>query len=181
MQRKLFKEMPFGTIVMDPPWSETGGGGRGAQNHYKTHNKKEIFQIVQTSPAWVPAKDSHLWVWTTSTSLPDALWLIWALGYKYKSSAVWVKRKAGKLQIGMGQYTRHCHEMLLLGTHGKAVMPPKNALPPSVLFAERTAHSVKPEKAYDMIERVSPGPYMEMFARRSARSGWAFWGNEVEA
>jgi hypothetical protein len=86
----------------------------------------------------------------------------------------------GNLQIGLGQYMRHAHEWLLLGTRGRAMIPePANRMP-SVIFAERTKHSKKPQEAYGLIERASPGPRLEMFAREP-RDGWDVWGNEVAA
>lgn len=33
---------------------------------------------------------------------------------------------------------------------------------------------------YEVIERVSPGPYLELFARRH-RHGWDSWGNEIDS
>jgi N6-adenosine-specific RNA methylase IME4 len=41
----------------------------------------------------------------------------------------------------------------------------------------RGEHSAKPEAFLDLVEQVSPGPYLEMFARRN-RLGWDTWGNE---
>ncbi|MHC4864654.1 MAG: MT-A70 family methyltransferase [Planctomycetota bacterium] len=82
------------------------------------------------------------------------------------------------LQIGLGQYMRHAHEWLLLGTRGKAMVPETKDRMQSVIFAPRTTHSTKPQEAYDMIERVSPGPRLEFFARQS-RDGWTVFGNEV--
>ena len=82
------------------------------------------------------------------------------------------------VQVGLGQYLRGSHELLLLGTRGKAMVPAPADRLPSVIVAPRTRHSAKPAKAYDLIERVSPGPRLELFAR-SPRTGWAVAGNEV--
>lgn len=82
------------------------------------------------------------------------------------------------IEIGLGQYMRMSHELLLLGTRGKAMVPEPEDRLPSVTVAPRGRHSAKPQAAYDVIERVSPGPRLEMFAREP-REGWATWGNEV--
>ena len=84
----------------------------------------------------------------------------------------------GLLQIGLGQYMRHAHELLLLGARGEAMVPEPPDRLPSVIFAPRTKHSAKPKQAYRLIEACSPGPRIEFFAREP-RKGWRVWGNEV--
>jgi len=165
-------------ILMDPPWDERGGGKccRGAQRHYQVAGVEDIRRSILASPEWRPCADAHLWMWATSNHLPDALWLIDALGFRYVTSAAWVKMRAGKLQIGLGQYMRHAHELLLLATRGSLPVPPPERRMPSVILAERTAHSRKPATQYALIEAVSPGPRLEMFARR-AWPGWDHHGD----
>ena len=88
--------------------------------------------------------------------------------------------EAGNLiRSGLGQYARGSHEILLFGSKGKAHMPPTDARPKSVQFAPISKHSQKPELFADIIEACSPGPRLEMFARRQ-RPGWAVFGNEVD-
>lgn len=147
----------------------------------------------------------HLWLWCTDQTLPDGLRIIEALKFRYVCCWEWVKlakvevRKAVQvqepgiygiaqdlcaaevsqsLQLGLGQYSRKCHEHLLLGTRGNAMVPEPESRPPSVIFAPRTRHSEKPPESYEVIETVSPGPRLEMFARRR-REGWDALGNEV--
>lgn len=173
-------------ITMDPPWPEYGGGGRGAQNHYGLMSCADIARTVLSAPCFTPAPDAHLWVWTTDNYLPAALALIDRAGFEYKRTFCWVKTKrldvAGggyvlTLQIGLGQYARGAHELCLFATRGKAHLP--DVAPPSVIFAPRAEHSRKPDVCFTgWFERVSPGPRLEMFARR-ARSGWVVWGNEA--
>ncbi len=143
----------------------------------------------------VVATDAHLWMWCTDNFLQDGLWLMGELGFRYVRTMAWVKIAQKDmwtpdadshyiaretLQIGLGQYLRGAHELCLLGVRGGAMVPePANRLP-SVVFAERTRHSAKPQEAYDVIGRVSPGPRLEMFAR-TPRTGWEVWGNEVAA
>lgn len=170
----------YGTTSIDPPWMERGGGKikRGADRHYQLVPTKQLPRLIMESGAWRPALNSHLWMWATKNFLPDALWLIEQLGFEYKTSVVWVKMRDGALQIGLGQYTRGAHELLLLGTRGDAMVPKPEDRLPDVIFAPRTKHSVKPQEAYGLIERVSPAQRLEMFARQP-RPGWDVWGNEV--
>jgi len=180
----------YQTILMDPPWQERGGGKskRGADRHYPLLAKKEIFDVVRNSGKWRPVKSCHLWMWATSNFLKDALWLIDVFGFEYKTSAVWVKARPVVrighfvdlgLQIGLGQYMRHAHEWLLLATRGPAMVPGATIRQPSVIFAQRSKHSEKPEESYRLIETTSPGPRLELFAREQI-DGWDCWGNEVK-
>jgi N6-adenosine-specific RNA methylase IME4 len=60
---------------------------------------------------------------------------------------------------------------------GTANRTPLDRAPSSWFNWPRTGHSAKPEAFLDMVEQVSPGPYVEMFARR-ARFGWDYWGDQ---
>lgn len=155
------------------------------------------FELFHTTPSIHVADSAHCWLWTTTNYLPDALGIMKAIGFRYVRSMVWVKMadkqpealfKEGfpmshdiacaSLQIGLGQYLRGAHELCLFGVRGKAMVPdPENRLP-DVIFAERTKHSRKPDAAFELFERVSPGPRLEMFARE-ARDGWSRWGAEA--
>jgi N6-adenosine-specific RNA methylase IME4 len=141
-------------------------------------NKKQIVDVMRGAPVWRPAADCHLWLWCTSNFLRDALWTMEVLGFEYKTNAVWSKMKHGRLQIGLGQYLRHAHELLLLGVRGQPRVPEPADRMPSVIIAPRARHSAKPVEAFELIERVSDGPRLEMFAR-DPRENWTVWGNEV--
>lgn len=184
------------TIAMDPPWDEKGGGKikRGADRHYPTVPTKKMPALIRNSGVWNPANDAHLWMWVTNNFLVDGIWLMQQLGFRYVTNVVWVKTKNELkrpkvdelivvwiktiFKIGLGQYIRGAHELLLFGTRGKAMMPPKDRLPISVIIAPRGQHSRKPDEQYPLIEAVSPGPRIEFFARRPW-PGWNCWGNEV--
>lgn len=194
-------------ILMDPPWEEYGGGHRGAQNHYSLMRLSEIAKTVMRAewadraPVFDPAPNAHLWVWTTDNYLLDALSLIDQVGFHYKRTFVWVKMVQHPLmgrhgadaepghgsvdiarrflQIGLGQYARGAHELLLFATRGRAQVPPPERRPPSVIFAPRTEHSAKPDESYKLIEQVSPWPKLEMFAR-GLRPKWRSWGDEAQ-
>lgn len=170
----------FRCIAMDPPWTENGGGyiKRGADRHYPTLPVREILPVVLSSPLWRPdPAGCVLWCWATNNYLPDALWLIDALGFRYVTNAVWVKSKG----VGLGQWLRGRHELLLMATSGQSpastVRTQKKDLT-TLLVAPRGKHSEKPETAYTLIQNRCNGPYAELFARKQ-RPGWAVWGNEV--
>jgi len=185
-------------IVADPPWNETGGGKikRGADRHYPLIKKREdILRVMVTAPCWRPAANAHLWLWVTNNFLPDGLWLMGALGFRYVTNRAWAKMEQPLVERyseavwkpqrpGLGQYLRGQHELLLFGVRGtlparwKSMKKPRSC-PTTLLLAPRGEHSEKPQQAYDDIEHVSPGPRLEMFARE-ARYGWDAWGNAVE-
>jgi N6-adenosine-specific RNA methylase IME4 len=173
-------------IAIDPPWPETGGGKkykRGADRHYKVLKPHQILQAVVTSPLWRPADDCHLWTWTTLNSLPTAMNLIDALGFKYKTHIAWLKVRPPAVfqgveyfrlaNPGLGQYVRGVHELLLLAGRGRQRSLSRKV--PSAILAERKSHSTKPRLAYEAMAEISPGPRAELFAR-NAREGWDCWG-----
>ena len=179
--------MIYKTIAADPPWMETGGGGRGTGNHYKTiRSKSDILRVMVTASCWKIADSAHLWLWATTTHLRDALWLMDALGFEYKTMAIWAKlSRQGAILAGMGQYLRHSFEPILFGVRGpdaRRLSPSGHGyvdLVESVERASRGRHSEKPAAMYERIEQVSLGaPRLEMFAR-APRSGWDVWGNEI--
>lgn len=180
-----------GCIVADPPWMERGGGKikRGADRHYALMKTQNIANL----PVQLCSKpDAHLWLWCTNNFLEDGLFVMKAWGFRYVSNVAWVKGQYGdndfgrrtlKLQQGLGQYIRGSHELCLFGVKGK---PPyrtidgKRAQTPSVIIAPRQEHSRKPDALLEAAERVSAGPYLELFRRGQARPGWTAWGLEVE-
>lgn len=163
------------TCLMDPPWQETGGGGRGAK--YPTMPVPEIIRVVRMDKQWQEfsaAPRSHLWMWTTSNFRAEAHWMITALGFRYITDFVWEKDRSGT-----GQYRFSTHEHLLLCDRmGGKPMLPKKAWPRSVEHHPKGEHSAKPGVFYELVEALSPGPYLEMFAR-NRRAGWASMGNQL--
>lgn len=176
-------DLGFRCILLDPPWNEKGGS-RGADKHYDLMKTADMPRVIMQSPLWRPAKNAHMWMWSTANFVPDALFLMQALGFRYVSMAVWVKPS-----IGIGQYMRHRQEPLFFGVRGRlhtqdrgvdSVIEAPEELPDDfddAFKAPRGRHSEKPEEAYRRIERVSPGPRAEFFARLP-RPGWEAWGND---
>lgn len=171
-------------MLADPPWPERGGGKikRGADRHY---GLMSVGDIVRLPVATICAPNAHCWIWVTNNYLPAGLRAMEAWGFRYVTNVAWgkVKRKTGKVQIGIGQYLRGSHELLLFGVRGK--LPPQHRgtdIPASVFCSlqlhERTKHSRKPPAIYDTIEAVSgAGPRVELFAR-DVHPGWHAIGRE---
>ena len=166
----------FQCLLLDPPWTERGGGKikRGADRHYALIKTADMPAVIFGSGLFQPAPNAHLWMWATNNYLPDALWLIGALGFRYVTNAVWVKDR-----MGLGQYLRGSHELLLFAVRGKGnkVKTERRDIP-SVIMGARGKHSAKPEAARTLIEARSYGPRVEFFARE-AHEGWTSWGDEV--
>jgi len=165
-------ETRFPTIYADPPWPYTNTAARGAAiRHYRTMS----LEAIRSEPVKaLAAEQSHLHLWTTNAFLREAFEVIDCWGFRYKSCLVWVKP-----QIGMGNYWRVSHEFLLLGVRGQ--LPFQDRTCRSWQSARRTVHSRKPFLFRELIERVSPGPYLELYGRvEHPRTGWTVYGNQVE-
>lgn len=165
----------FGVILADPPWrfepySRDSGMDRAADNHYPTMDLDAIKALD------VPAADDcALFLWATAPMLPEALAVMAAWGFTYKSQIIWNKDR-----IGTGYWARNKHELLLIGTRGDVPAPAPGTQPASVIDAPVSAHSAKPLEFHEIIERIYPTlPKLEMFAR-TARLGWQSWGAEAE-
>lgn len=162
--------LKFGTIYADPPWLYGNQGTRGATgDHYPGMTVEEIAALPVPS---IVADNAHLHLWTTNAFLFDAKAIIEAWGFEYKSCFVWVKP-----QMGMGNYWRVSHEFCLLGVRGTAPFGSRSEM--SWAQWPRGRHSAKPGRMYELIEKVSPGPFLEMFARER-REKWSSWGNGIE-
>ena len=122
--------------------------------------------------------NAHLYLWTTNNHLPDALEVMKAWGFEYKTMITWAKDR-----FGLGQYFRGQTEHCLFGVRGNLPYKVKNDKRQqgvTILNAVRLEHSAKPEAMREMIEKVSHGPFLEMFARNESK-GWHVWGNEVDS
>jgi N6-adenosine-specific RNA methylase IME4 len=161
----------FPVLLADPPWryDYSVADSRKIENQYPTMTLEAICALR------VPATDdAALFLWATSPKLTEALAVVSAWGFTYRTCAVWDKQK-----IGMGYYFRQQHELLLVAIKGKMVTPAPEARVSSVIQAPRGQHSAKPDAVYAIIEAMYPDfPKIELFARR-AREGWSAWGNQA--
>lgn len=163
----------YSVILADPPWryTATSGGLRDVENHYPTMSLKEIKALDVQS---LCHKDSVLYLWATSGLLPAGIEVMKSWGFKYVSSAVWVKDK-----IGMGYWFRGQHEFLLVGKKGDIPPPMPEHRVSSIFHASRTEHSRKPESVMDFLDQAFPNhAKIELFSR-NPREGWDAWGNEA--
>ena len=158
----------FATILVDPPWPLQSG-----EKHYRTMSLARIMALPVGSLA---ARDAHLWLWTTNALLPKAYEVAEAWGFTVRSPLTWVKFRLG---LGGRYQLRNATEQLLFCTRGKAPLGSRSQ--PTWFNAPVTEHSRKPAEQFAIIERVSPGPYLELFARRRPESNqpWAVWGDQV--
>ena len=165
-------EGKFNVIYADPPWKYdfSRDKNRSIESHYPTMELEEICDLK------IPfADDSILFLWATAPKLREAFAVIDSWEFIFKTSAVWVKDK-----IGMGYYFRNQHEILLVSTKGNISPPKPEDRISSVIESPRDKHSKKPEKIYEIIERMYPyHKYLELFARNS-RDNWTSWGFEIE-
>lgn len=170
-------------VVTDPPWlfsDKLPGPGRGAEKHYKCMPLDEIVAYHKELPI---APDAWLFIWRVGSMQTEALWLASTLKFRIVSEVVWIKTLSavepgvpGRPRIGMGRSVRNAHEIALVAKRGR---PERiSASVPSVIFAPRLHHSAKPDVFFDAVERLCPGPRLEVFARKQ-RPGWTCIGDEA--
>jgi N6-adenosine-specific RNA methylase IME4 len=164
----------YPVILADPPWEYefSKDDADAIENHYPTMSVEALCDLNVED---LTTEDAVLFLWATNPKLEEALEVITAWGFNYRTNACWDKE-----WIGPGYYFRSRHELLLVATKGALPVPRPQARPDSVIREKRTKHSKKPDQIYDLIESMYPElPKVELFARQ-ARSGWSRWGNEVE-
>ena len=160
----------FATILVDPPWPLQSG-----EKHYRTMS---LARIKALPVGRLAARDAHLWLWTTNALLPKAYEVAEAWGFTVRSPLTWVKFRLG---LGGRYQLRNATEQLLFCTRGRAPLGSRSQ--PTWFNAPVTEHSRKPAEQFAIIERVSPGPYLELFARRRPESNqpWTVWGDQVDS
>jgi N6-adenosine-specific RNA methylase IME4 len=173
----------FGTILADPPWRFQNRTGKMAPEHkrlarYETMSLQEICGLPVLGHA---AKYSHLYLWVPNALLSWGLEVMDAWGFTYKANIVWykIRKDGGPDGRGVGFYFRNVTELVLFGVRGSLRTRAAGRRQTNIVVSRKREHSRKPEELYDIIERCSPGPYLELFARHR-RHGWTQWGNEIE-
>lgn len=179
-------------VVADPPWPyETSVKGTSAiQRKQKFidagHKGVEdmgygVMSMEELCALRPPvAKNAHLYLWTTNSFMVEAHDLAKAWGFKPKTICTWVKTHQGdseRVSMKSGYYFRGATEHFLFCVRGSLPLQTPDGLPTAYLWPRIGKHSQKPEAFYDLVEQASPGPYLELFARRN-RMGWDTWGNE---
>ena len=170
LQKLVHKQLRFGTIYADPPWPYENRATRAAAaDHYPTMSLDELAALPVGDLA---DRDCHLHLWTTNAFLFECTRHLRAWGFDYRSMFVWAKPT-----VGLGNWWRLAHEFLLLGTRGRRPFLDRSQR--SWQCLERGTHSAKPEAIRRLIEKVSPGPRLELFGRKAV-DGWVVWGNQIE-
>ena len=125
------------------------------------------------------ADDSRLFLWTVAAMPEEAIHTMTAWGFRPVCELIWVKLTArGNPWFGMGHTVRGAHERCIIGVRGRPKVLSRSVR--SVFTAKAGAHSEKPEEFYQLVEDLSPGPYLELFGRRQ-REGWTVLGNELDS
>lgn len=172
----------FGTILADPPWRFQNRTGKMAPEHqrlmrYPTLDFDEIYQLPVGELA---AERSHLYLWVPNALLAEGLETMKQWGFTYKTNLVWykVRKDGGPDGRGVGFYFRNVTELVLFGVRGslRTLAPGRRQV--NLFSTMKREHSRKPDELYEIIQACSPGPYLELFARRS-QPGWSQWGNEL--
>jgi N6-adenosine-specific RNA methylase IME4 len=172
----------FGTILADPPWRFSNRTGKMAPEHRRLHRYQTMTfsEISALSVKEIAAEQSHLYLWVPNALLAEGLQVMRDWGFKYKTNLVWYKTRkdGGPDGRGVGFYFRNVTELLLFGVRGSLRTLPPGRRQVNILISQKQGHSIKPTKAYELIERCSPGPFLELFAR-TPRRGWIQWGDET--
>ena len=164
----------YRTIVADPPWEYEFASlypGQPERTREMPYAMLSVREICALPVSGMADKDAHLYLWTTQRYLRQSYDVVRAWGFAPASVLVWVKPPKGFV----GTYACST-EFVLFGRRGN--LPAKKKVGRNWWEWSRGAHSTKPEAFLDIVESVSPGPYLELFARRQ-RLGWDTWGNEA--
>jgi N6-adenosine-specific RNA methylase IME4 len=175
----------FRTILADPPWQFQNRTGKVAPEHKRLNRypTMTLDDICALPVAEVSQDTAHLYMWVPNALLPDGLKVMEAWGFQYKSNLVWhkIRKDGGSDGRGVGFYFRNVTELILFGTRGKnarTLSPGRSQV--NMIESRKREHSRKPDEQYELIERCSPGPYLEMFAR-GERPRWTVWGNQADS
>ena len=169
----------YSTIVADPPWDVKRGAPQGRPEGvqlaseplpYPTMTVEEICELQVSNAA---ADNAHLYIWTINKYIEDTYRVARAWGFQPSTMLYWLKEPKG---IGLGGTYALCVEPILFCRRG--TLAAKKRCDRNWWTWPRGPHSVKPPGFQTLVEEYSPGPYLEMFARRK-RDGWDVWSNEV--
>lgn len=173
----------FATLMADPPWRFLNRTGKMAPEHRRLHRYRTMTtpEICALPVERYAARNSHLYLWVPNALLAHGLDVMKAWGFDYKSNLVWykVRKDGGPDGRGVGFYFRNVTELLLFGTRGRMRTLKPGRTQVNLISTRKQEHSRKPDEFHDLIERCSPGPYLELFAR-SPRPNWTQWGDQIE-
>ena len=172
----------YQTILADPPWQFANRTGKMAPEHkrLKRYTTMTLQQIMELPVSQLAQPTCHLYLWVPNALVLEGLEVMKRWGFDYKTNLVWykVRKDGGPDGRGVGFYFRNVTELVLFGVRGhmRTLRPGRTQV--NILSTRKREHSRKPDELYGIIEKCSPGPYLELFAR-CQRHGWDQWGNEV--
>lgn len=171
--------LSFDLIMADPPWCFALRSEAGAVKSADAHYATMPLEAIKTLPVGHLARGhALLWLWATHPMLPQALEVMAAWGFRFKTSGVWVKTTSGgKLHFGTGYVLRSASEPFLIGAFGE---PRTSRSVRTALLAPAREHSRKPDEAYRAAEAlaIDATRRADLFSRES-RPGWESWGHEA--
>ncbi len=183
--------MKYRCIVADPPWpyesdraltkTPLSGGGLAHGVQDRGYSTMSMDDLKALPVAEMTETDAHLYLWVTNSFMAEGHDLARAWGFKPKTILTWVKTHHGdpaRVSMKTGYYFRGATEHAIFCVRGSLRLKTTEGVPTAFLWPRIARHSVKPEAFLDLVERCSPGPYLEMFARRR-REGWEAWGNQA--
>lgn len=167
----------YKTIVIDPPWEVKRGPdwGSNGKSRILVYPTMSIDRIAKLPVKTLSEGDCHLYLWTINKYIKEAYSLVREWGFTPSTLLIWAKTPNG---IGLGGTYSLSSEFCLFARKGTLTAKKRHST--NWWQWKRGKHSQKPEEFQDIVEETSPGPYLEMFARRR-RPGWDVWGNEVES
>jgi N6-adenosine-specific RNA methylase IME4 len=172
----------FGTILADPPWRFQNRSGKMAPEHRRLHRypTMSLEEIMELPVARIARPQAHLYLWVPNALLQEGLEVMKRWGFTYKTNLVWykVREDGGPDGRGVGFYFRNVTELCLFGVRGSLRTGAPGRRQVNLVSTRKGAHSWKPEQFYEIIEKCSFGPFIELFARQSRRD-WTTWGNEA--
>ncbi len=179
----LLEHGKFGTILADPPWKFQNRTGKMAPEHkrlyrYHTMTNEEILSLPVNE---IALPKSHLYLWVPNALIDLGLNVLRNWGFDYKTMLVWykIRKDGGPDRRGVGFYFRNVTEVILFGTRGQLRTLQPGRSQENIIVSQKRGHSIKPDELYPIIESCSPGPFIELFARRK-RHNWISWGDEAD-
>ena len=190
--------MKYRTIVADPPWDHSDGTGfHYGENDYRTHMHRkggagppratappyahmDLKAIAALPVSDMAEADAHLYLWTTQRFLRDSFDIIDGWGFTVSATLTWCKAPMGFMGGAFRSSSEFCHFARRGSLAHKTQAPQRWFTWPRTGWTQHDSaakHSRKPEAFLDLVEQVSPGPYVELFGRRG-RLGWDYWGDE---
>lgn len=171
--------LSYDLIMADPNWKFKNWSAAGEGKNPSAHYHCDDLEVIRQWPVHQLARrDCVLWLWATHPMLPQAISVMEAWGFTFKTSGVWVKRTVkGKLGFGTGYCLRSASEPFLIGTVGKPTFSKSVRTVVEGLLRE---NSRKPDEAYAAAEKLVPGALRraDLFSREN-RPGWEAWGDEA--